>query len=85
MSLYVLVRVRRSYGVLLITGFLVINDAGGNFVSSELRFLLPFFPLALGVAHVLQRRPRAARYAAAVSAPLLLLFTARFVSGAWAG
>jgi hypothetical protein len=84
-SLYVLLRVRRSYGVFLLTGFLVINDAGGNYLSSELRFLVPFFPIFLAAALLVRNRPRLGRSALIVAVPLLLLFTGRFVAGGWAG
>jgi hypothetical protein len=85
MAVYVLLRVRRSYGVFLLTGFLVISNSGGNFVSSEIRFLAPFFAIFLGLALLVHRRPRLLPYVGALWVPLLLLFTARFVNGLWAG
>jgi len=85
MALYVLLRVRRSYGVFLLTGFLIINDSGGNFISSEVRFLVPFFPLFLGLALITRRHPRVRLIVAAIWIPLLIMSTGRFVSALWAG
>jgi hypothetical protein len=84
MAVYVLLRVRRSYGVFLLTGFLIINDSGGNFVSSEIRFLVPFFPIFIGLAAIARTHPRLQRVLTVLWIPLLVMFTGRFVSALWA-
>jgi hypothetical protein len=82
-SVYVLLRVRWSYGVFCLLAVLALTTSG--LMDSMTRHILLAFPAFIGLAVLAARRPWLERFMLVMMAPASAYLLSRFVSGQWAG
>ncbi|HEV1997206.1 MAG TPA: hypothetical protein VGR61_03620, partial [Candidatus Dormibacteraeota bacterium] len=88
LAIWVFLRVSRVYGATLFLAFLAIASAGGApplWLYSATRYVAVWFPVFIGLAVLVARRPWAAGALAVALAAAQVQLLTLFATGQWAG